>query len=217
MTPDDVSTAIADALRHGGQQWLVGTVVAILPALWTMSLILQLGRPYIVRALRRFGLRLGADGWWLTFIILRDAVLVITLGLSLIFFQPNLVQNSDLPITGPIATLFLLAALAVKVWRRTDDDVTAHRMSSGLLVLGATLYFIPTIFAVEGGDQASLAGFAERFTSSSNPTAALDIMWACLIGVIILAAALFMWAMNSTARSLRRRVTADEPGGQPRS
>lgn len=211
MTPDDVSTAITDALNHGGQTWLLGSIVAILPALWTMALILHLGRPYIVRALRRFGLRLGADGWWLTFLILRDAVLLITLGMSLIFFQPNLVQNGDLPITGPIATLLLLGALAVKLWRRTDDDITAYRLSSGLLVLGATLYYIPTIFAVEAADQASLAGFAEKFTSSSNPTVALDIMWVCMIVAIVLVAGLFFWAMNRTARTMMRRPAADQP------
>ena len=205
MTPDDVSTAITDALNHGGQIWLVGSIVAILPALWTMSLILHLGRPYILRSLRRFGLRLGADGWWLSFLILRDVVLLLTLGMSLIFFQPNLVQNTDLPITGPIATLFLLGALAVKLWRRTDDDVMAYRLSSGLLVVGATLYYVPTIFAVEGADQASLAGFAGKFISSANPTAALDIMWICMIVAIVLVGALFFWAMNRTARTMMRR------------
>lgn len=210
MTPDDVSTAITDALNHGGQIWLVGSIVAILPALWTMALILHLARPYIFRALRRFGLRLGADGWWLTYLILRDVVLLLTLGMSLIFFQPNLVQNSDLPITGPIATLLLLGALAVKLWRRTDDDVAAYRLSSGLLVLGATLYYIPTIFAVEGADQAAFAGFAEKFISSSNPTVALDIMWACMIGAIVLAGALFFWAMNRTARAMQRRSAAGQ-------
>jgi len=172
-----------------------------------------LGRPYIVRALRRFGLRLGADGWWLSYIILRDALMVVTLGISFIFFQPNIVQNSDLPITGPIATLLLLAALAVKLMRRADDDVTAFRLSSIFLVLGATVYYIPTIFAVEAGDQAAFAGFAEKMVSSSNTTAALDIMWICLLLVILLAGALFMWAMNATGRAMRRRLTAQGQGG----
>jgi putative Ca2+/H+ antiporter (TMEM165/GDT1 family) len=217
MTPDQVTTAITDALNHGGETWLVGTIVALLPALWTASLILHLGRPYIVRTLRRMGLRLGADGWWMTYLILRDAVLLITLGLSLIFFQPNLVANSDLPITGPLSALFLLLALAVKLWRRVDDDVTAYRLSTAFLVLGATIYYFAVVFAVEGGDQSYLSTVAQWFTSSSNSTVALDIMWGSLPAVIIVAGALFMWALNRAAKTMQRRFTPDRAAQTPDS
>src|ERR1035437_1752341 len=125
MTPDNVSTAITDALNQGGAQWLLSTIVAFLPVLWTMTLVLHLGRPYAVRMLRRMGLRLGADAWWMTYLLLRDAVMLVTLGLSLVFFQPNLVANNSLPITGPISALLLLLALAVKLTRRADDDFAA--------------------------------------------------------------------------------------------
>ena len=60
MSPDDVATAIANALTQGVAQWLVASIVAFLPALWTMALMLHLGRPYVLRTLRRCGLRLGA-------------------------------------------------------------------------------------------------------------------------------------------------------------
>ena len=53
MTPEHVTTAITQALVQGGAQWMVATIVAFLPALWTMTLILQLGRPYVLRTLRR--------------------------------------------------------------------------------------------------------------------------------------------------------------------
>src|SRR5712692_9516934 len=100
MKPDDVTTAISSALLQGGQQWMVATIVAFLPVLWTMSLMLHLGRPYVLRTLRRCGLRLGADIWWMSYLIIRDAVLLITLGLSWFFFEPNIVANMALPITG---------------------------------------------------------------------------------------------------------------------
>ncbi len=218
MTPDDVSNAITEALRQGGRGWLVATIVAFLPALWTTTLILHLGRPYVVRQLRRMGLRLGADVWWMTYVLLRDAVLVITFGLSLIFFQPNLVAHSDLPITGPISALLLLLALAVKLWRRVDDDVTAYRLCTAFLVSGATLYFVALVFAVEGADQSYLAKFAERFTSSSDSTAALAIMWVSLVGVGLVAGWLFVRAMNSATRTMGSRPTSEqtqEPESRP--
>ncbi|HEX8034204.1 MAG TPA: hypothetical protein VF510_10170, partial [Ktedonobacterales bacterium] len=168
MKPDDVSNAITQALVQGGAQWLVATIVAFLPALWTMSLILHLGRPYVVRTLRRCGLRLGADVWWMSYLLLRDAVLLITFGLSWIFFAPNVVTSAALPITGPLAALCLLLALAVKLSRRVDDDVSAYRLSTAFLVLGATLYYFPQVFAVEAASQEHLAWFSEHLTSNTN-------------------------------------------------
>ncbi len=149
MKPDDIATAITQALVQGGSQWLVATIVAFLPAMWTMTLILHLGRPYVIRTLRRCGLRLGADIWWMSYLLIRDAVLLITFAMSFIFFQPSIVANSALPITGPLATLCLLIALAVKLSRRADDDVQAYRIVTAFLVVGATLYYGPQVFAVE--------------------------------------------------------------------
>src|SRR5947209_20325857 len=130
MKPDDIATAITQALVQGGSHWLVATIVAFLPAMWTMTLILHLGRPYVIRTLRRIGLRLGADIWWMSYLLIRDAVLLITFALSWIFFNPNTVVNQALPITAPISALCLLLALAVKLSRRVDDDVNAYRLST---------------------------------------------------------------------------------------
>src|SRR6202030_2794430 len=115
MNPNDVQTAITNSLVQGGSQWLIATIVAFLPALWTMALMLHLGRPYVLRTLRRCGLRLGADIWWMSYLLIRDALLLLTFGLSWIFFEPNIVVNSALPLTGPLAALSLLLALAVKL------------------------------------------------------------------------------------------------------
>src|SRR6202047_1959059 len=105
MKPDDIASAITQALVHGGSQWMVSSIVAFLPALWTMTLMLHLGRPYVLRTLRRCGLRLGADVWWMSYLLMRDAVLLLTFALSWIFFAPNIVLNAALPITGPLAAL----------------------------------------------------------------------------------------------------------------
>src|SRR3989441_9744880 len=204
MKPDDIATAIMNALVQGGSQWLIATLVAFLPVLWTTALILHLGRPYVLRTLRRCGLRLGADIWWMSYLLIRDAVLLITFGLSWIYFNPNIVVNQALPITGPIAALCLLLALAVKLSRRVDDDVNAYRLSTVFLVLGATLYYGPLVFAVEATSQSYLAGFGAAFTSNSNPIIALWIMWLSLAGVGLVTAWLFMRLMVSASRTMAR-------------
>jgi hypothetical protein len=206
MTPDQVASAITQALVQGGSTWLVATIVAFLPALWTMTLILHLGRPYVLRTLRRCGLRLGADVWWMSYLLTRDAVLLMTFGLSWIFFSPNIVANSALPITGPLAALCLLLALAVKLSRRVDDDVTAYRAATAFLVLGATLYYFPLVFAVEATSQVHLSWLITHLTSNSNVTLALWIMWLSLAGVALVAGWLFMRALASANRSMAGRL-----------
>lgn len=213
MKPDQVQTAISSALLQGGQSWMIATIVAFLPALWTMALMLHLGRPYVLRTLRRCGLRLGADVWWMSYLIIRDALLLITFALSFIFFNPNLVANMAFPITAPIATLGLLLALAVKLSRRVDDDVNAFRLATVFLVVGATLYYGPLVFAVEAASQDYLAGFASAFTSNTNATVALWIMWLSLAGVVIVAGWLFMRLIVNANRTMRIAAGASSTRG----
>jgi len=203
MKPDDVSTAISSALLQGGQQWMIATIVAFLPALWTMSLMFHLGRPYVLRTLRRCGLRLGADIWWMSYLIIRDALLLVTFALSFIFFNPNLVVNLAFPITGPLAALCLLLALAVKLSRRVDDDVNAFRLATVFLVLGASLYYIPLVFSVEAASQDYLSWFVTNFTSNTNPIVALWIMWISLAGVAVVTAWLFVRLLVNANRTMR--------------
>ena len=211
MKPDDVANAITQALVQGGSQWLVASIVAFLPAMWTMALILHIGRPYVVRTLRRCGLRLGADVWWMSYLLMRDGVLLATLGMSLIFFAPALVANMDFPITGPLAALCLLLALAVKLSRRVDDDVAAFRLATVFLVLGATLYYFPLVFAIEAADQDYLKWFADNLTSSANPQLALIIMWISIAGAALVAAWIFFRALGSVNRKMASQLprTAD--------
>lgn len=220
MKPEDVASAITQALVQGGSQWLVASLVAFLPAMWTMALILHIGRPYVVRTLRRCGLRLGADVWWMSYLLMRDGVLLVTLAMSLIFFEPNLVANGAFPITGPLATLCLLLALAVKLSRRVDDDITAFRWATVFLVAGATLYYVPQVFAVEAASQVNLSWLANNLTSNSNPTVttvALWIMWVSIAGSAIVALWIFVRALASVNRAAPARLTPTAPIRPPRA
>jgi len=220
MKPDDVSTAISNALVTGGSSWLVATIVAFLPVMWTMTLMFHLGRPYVLRTLRRCGLRLGADVWWMSYLLIRDALMLITFALSFIFFNPSLVASQAFPITGPLAALCLLLALAVKLVRRVDDDVNAYRLATVFLVIGASLYYIPLVFSVEAASQAdpssliNLSWFVTNLTSNSNAavtSVALWIMWISLAGVVIVAAWLFIRALRIAARTMGKGMAQPEP------
>jgi hypothetical protein len=145
----------------------------------------------------------------MSYLLMRDAVLLITFALSWIFFAPNIVVNSALPITGPLAALCLLLALAVKLSRRADDDVTAYRWTTAFLVVGASLYYIVQVFAVEAASQTYLAWFANTFTSNTNPAAALIVMVISIVGVVVVAAWLFIRLLNSVNRTMSRQVASE--------
>ncbi|GAC1450300.1 MAG: hypothetical protein PVSMB5_38010 [Ktedonobacteraceae bacterium] len=215
MKPDDIANAITQSLLQGGAKWMISSIVAFLPALWTMTLMLHLGRPYVLRILRRCGLRLGADVWWMSYLLMRDALMLMTFALSWIMFQPNIVASTALPITGSLAALLLLLGLAVKLSRRVDDDITAYRLATVFIVLGATLYYGPLVFAVESASQPYLAGFGQFFTSNTNVAVALGIMWVSLAGVIAVAGWLFIRAWMSATRSMTQRMTPTESAPVP--
>src|ERR1700693_1415103 len=158
MTPDDVTAAIVQAILHGGEQWVVSTVAALLPALWTMTVILHLARPYMLRTVKKLSLRFGADVWWLGYVLVRDGLMLTTFVLSLIFLFPNLVMTIPLPLTAPLAGMILFASLYVKLLYDSDDDFQTYRVATALLAVGAAFYLIPQIFAIETPPQRRRSG-----------------------------------------------------------
>jgi hypothetical protein len=176
MNADDLATA----LTTGASGWLVLSVAAVLPILWAFTLILHFARPYILRFLRTLTLRFGGDVWWLSYVLFRDGLLVLTLGLSMIFLMPNLYLKVGLPITAPLATIVLLWALVLKLIRDADDDPAAYRLVSVLLVVASVLYIVPQIYGLEAADQAYLGGLPTALISSENLAVARPILWISL-------------------------------------
>ncbi|HEY6058773.1 MAG TPA: hypothetical protein VIV06_12140 [Candidatus Limnocylindrales bacterium] len=187
LNADDLATS----LTSGAQGWLVLSVAAVLPILWSFTLVMHFARPYVMRFLRSLTLRFGGDVWWLSYVLFRDALLVITLGLSLIFVMPNLYLKVGLPITAPIATLLLFWALVVKLIRDPDEDFADFRLLSALLVVASILYIVPQIYGLEGADQAYLGDLPSTLTSSTNLALARPILWVSLALFALTGVALF--------------------------
>ena len=119
MSGDDLATA----LTTGGAAWMVLSISAVLPILWAFTLVLHFARPYIVRFLGTLTLRFGGDVWWLGYVLFRDALMVLTLALSVIFLMPNLYIGLGLPVYG------LGAAADLVVYAEdpaADVDALAH-------------------------------------------------------------------------------------------
>ncbi len=149
MSGDD----LAKALTSGGSTWLVLSLAAILPILWAFTLVLHFARPYIVRFLGTLTLRFGADVWWLSYVLIRDALMVVTLALGVVFLMPNLYIGLGLPLTAPLATVGLFWALVLKLTRDADDDPRTFQWVSVILFVSSILYIVPQVYGLEAADQ----------------------------------------------------------------
>lgn len=209
MTPNDVTAAIVQAILHGGEQWVVSTIAAMLPSLWAMTVILHLARPYMLRTIKKLSLRFGADVWWLGYVLVRDAIMLITFVLSLIFLFPNLVMTIALPLTAPLAGVLLFASLYVKLLYDTDDDFQTYRVATALLAVGAAFYLIPQIFAIETTSQERLSGVTSFLTSTSNTAWMGPILIVSMIGYGVIGGLIFQQVAITGRRFGERPVVGE--------
>src|SRR5579864_9220492 len=149
MSVQDLTNAIITGINAGAEQFLEGTLAAVLPIMWLAILGLHLGRPYILEMIDRFTLRLGADLLWLIYIALRDFLIVSGVVMSFMFFFPDVVTTDALPLTGGLAAAALFGVLLVKLMGDPDHNLRDFRLVTYLLGLGAVFYFVPYIFGVQ--------------------------------------------------------------------
>jgi hypothetical protein len=185
----------SQALVTNGQAWLVLSLSAVLPMLWAFTLIMHFARPYVIRFLQGLTLRFGGDVWWLGYVLVRDALLLVTFALSLQFLFPNLYIGLGLPLTAPLATVVLFWALTVKFLRDSDDDARSFQIVSILLVVASVLYILPQIYGLEAADQVdALTGIGLGWVPNALTAVAGDgtingLAWPILLTSLVLFAA----------------------------
>ena len=219
MSADDLATA----LTTNGAAWLVLSLAAILPILWAFVLVLHFARPYVIRFLGGLTLRFGGDVWWLSYVLIRDGLMIVTLALSVIFLMPNLYIGLGLPLTAPLATVGLFWALLIKLTGDSDDDPRLFRWTSVLLFISSILYIVPQIYGLEAGDQvdswntiSTTLGSIPGALTASNGETPLDVnalAWPILWISLILFAATGAYLFIRFLSGLRGEdvPTADSP------
>lgn len=170
---------LAAALTSGASGWMVLSVAAVLPILWAFTLTMHFARPYVLRFLQKLTLRFGGDVWWLSYVLTRDALLVITLCLSVVFVFPNMYLKIGVPTTAPLATLVLFWATLVKLLRDPDDNPADFQLQSVLLVIASVLYIVPQVYGMEAADQ-GLGDWSSAMISTTNLDIARPILWVSL-------------------------------------
>ncbi len=178
MSVDQLTQAIVSGINSGAEQFLEGTLAAILPVIWLAILGLELGRPYILQMIERFTLRLGADLLWLIYVGLRDFLVISGVVMSFMFLFPDVVTADQLPLTGGLAASALFGVLLVKLMGDPDHNLTQYRIVMALLVVGGLLYFVPYVLGVQFNSVAPAGAFANIssfLVTSSNPNWAVGI------------------------------------------
>ncbi|HEX6553642.1 MAG TPA: hypothetical protein VF026_12830, partial [Ktedonobacteraceae bacterium] len=203
MSVQDLTNAIIHGINAGGEQFLEGTLAAILPAVWLALLGLHLGRPYILEMIDRFTLRLGADLLWLVYIAARDLLIVSGVVMSFMFFFPDVVVTDALPLTGSLAAVCLFAVLLVKLMGDPDHSLRDFRLVTALLGLGAVFYFVPYLLGVQFNAiaPASLAGVSNFLVTNTNPNWAVGIGYVSTALLAILGAVAVAYVLRTGGRA----------------
>ncbi|HLH63243.1 MAG TPA: hypothetical protein VKV20_16295 [Ktedonobacteraceae bacterium] len=216
MSVQDLTNAIVQGINAGGEQFLEGTLAAVLPIIWLAILGLHLGRPYILDMIDRFTLRLGADLLWLIYIGLRDFLIVSGLVMSFMFFFPDVVVTDQLPLTGGLAACCLFGVLLVKLMGDPDHNLRDFQLVTGLLGLGAIFYFVPYLLGVQANAIAAgqLANISNFLVTSSNPNWAVGIGYVSIVLLAIMGAVAAGYTLLTGGRAEVFEASQDSVAGQ---
>ena len=204
MSVTDLTNAIVHGMNSGLEQFLEGTLAAILPVIWLALLGLHLGRPYILDMIDRFTLRLGADLLWLVYVALRDLLIVSGVVMSFMYFFPDVVSADPLPLTGGLAAAMLFGVLLVKLMGDPDHNLRDFRLVTVLLAIGSVFYFVPYVLGVQGNavftaePYQSISNF---LVTNTNTSWAVGIAYVSIVLLAIMGAIATLYALRTGGRA----------------
>lgn len=137
-------------LVAGGSIWLETTIAVAMVFVTAMAFSLQIARGYFLRTLEKFTLRLGADIWWLAYVLIRDALIFMSFVMGLLVFFPGTFQDYAMAVPFmPVSVVLFGVALVTKLYFDADDNRNAFRAVTILVFAGTALWIFGTIFVTE--------------------------------------------------------------------
>jgi hypothetical protein len=133
-----------------GSIWLETTIAVAMVFVTAMAFSLQIARGYFLRILNKFTLRLGADIWWLGYVMIRDALLFMSFVMGLMVFFPGTFLDYPMAVPFmPVAVVLFGVALVTKLYFDADDNRNAFRAVTLLVFGGTILWIFGAIFVLE--------------------------------------------------------------------
>ncbi len=137
-------------LVSGGSVWLETTIAVALAFVSAMAFSLQIARGYFIRILTKFTLRLGADIWWLAYILIRDGLIFVSFIMGLLVFFPGTFLDYPMAVPFmPLSVVLFGIALIVKLYFDADDNRKAFRAVTVLVFTATLLWIFGTVFITE--------------------------------------------------------------------
>ncbi len=204
MSVQDLTNAIITGINAGAEQFLEGTLAAVLPVFWLAILGLHLGRSYILDMIDRFTLRLGADLLWLVYVALRDLLIVSGVVMSFMFFFPDVVSADPLPLTGGLAAAMLFGVLLVKLMGDPDHNLRDFRLVTILLAIGSVFYFVPYVLGVQGNAVFTAEPYhsiSNFLVTNTNTSWAVGIAYVSIVLLAIMGAIATLYALRTGGRA----------------
>jgi hypothetical protein len=186
-------------LVSGGSVWLETTIAIALVFVMAMAFSLQIARGYFVRNLEKFTLRLGADIWWLGYVMIRDGLIFAAFIMGLMVFFPGTFLDYPLAVPFmPVSVVLFGLALVTKLYFDADENRNAFRAVTAMIFAGTLLWIFGVVFITEtplvlsplpqgvSPDSGFWFSIYNTFSSFTNMPLTMDSFYACFaaLGVI---------------------------------
>jgi hypothetical protein len=171
-------------LISGGSIWLETTIAVAMVFVTAMAFSLQIARGYFLRTLEKFTLRLGADIWWLAYVLIRDALIFLSFVMGLLVFFPGTFQDYAMAVPFmPVSVVLFGLSLIIKLYFDADENRNAFRAVTALVFGGTSLWIFGTVFITESPMQLSTlpagvsgnSGFFYYLYSNFNSATNVDL------------------------------------------
>ena len=188
-----------NGLVSGGSIWLETTIAVAMVFVTAMAFSLQIARGYFLRTLEKFTLRLGADIWWLAYVLIRDGLIFMSFIMGLLVFFPGTFEDYYMAVPFmPVSVVLFGAALILKLYFDADEDRTIFRAVTALVFGGAALWIFGSVFVLEtpitlaalpsgvSTTSGTWAYFFNTFNSYTNPDLAMTTFYATFAALGVL-------------------------------
>jgi len=147
--------------------WTLQNLADITIVLTILAFLIHIGRPYALRILNRFTLRVAADIWWLTYVISRDGSILLSVVFGLMFINLDIMQDIKIAVPFfPFAVLLMAIVLLIKLATDVDNNPRMFRVVTFLLGLAALLNFVGFTLVMEAASPVWMKQLNQPFWAS---------------------------------------------------
>ncbi len=147
---EDIGEELNEQITAGIEIFTIVTLALLVQVLLITAFSMHIGRPYFIRILKKYTLRLGADIWWTMYIVIRDGSLFFSFLLGFMYFYPHVLTEVKFAVPWyPFSMGFIAATLSHKLREDTDEEGQHYKLTTALVTIATILHTAGTVFVVQ--------------------------------------------------------------------